>query len=399
MKSFNEDNEIKMPEIKSIFHKKILFNKMIHKIKLKPIDYTSTTGINVGNQISTFTELDKSKIKISKAILLNKQKNNEFNYHRNENLKKDLNRYINNSLDIKKDLKRYTNNSLAFRLFKESNTPYHAYEVNKAKRSILLQIKNNNNLENKIVPINSIKSIIKSNLKNITNINISRNNFFIKRNKTINLNEKSKDSKIFRNIKPINIKFSFLDDQTKKDIEQRDVVDFKIFENEKLKKSIKESLLNDINHDELQYKLYLDFKKSITNRVNYFEDIFIIPHIKNNFSLSKPFDDLIALNEKLRNRNLLHRQVALSMNKICIIKKLLKIKKKMEMQKLLEEYEPKNELIPNINNELKQFEEQFGQFELNDYFDKSYNNAYIWFANKKLKDTIYKKVNPFLPLN
>ena len=238
MKSFNEDNEIKMPEIKSIFHKKILFNKMIHKIKLKPIDYTSTTGINVGNQISTFTELDKSKIKISKAILLNKQKNNEFNYHRNENLKKDLNRYINNSLDIKKDLKRYTNNSLAFRLFKESNTPYHAYEVNKAKRSILLQIKNNNNLENKIVPINSIKSIIKSNLKNITNINISRNNFFIKRNKTINLNEKSKDSKIFRNITPINNKFGFLDDQTKKDIEQRDVVDFKIFENEKLKKSI-----------------------------------------------------------------------------------------------------------------------------------------------------------------
>ena len=78
----------------------------------------------------------------------------------------------------------------------------------------------------------------------------------------------------------------------------------------------------------MQYKLYLDFKKSITNRVNYFEDIFMIPHLKNNFSLSKPFDDLIALNEKLRNRNLLHRQVALSMNKICIIKKLLKIKKK-----------------------------------------------------------------------
>ena len=125
----------------------------------------------------------------------------------------------------------------------------------------------------------------------------------------------------------------------------------------------------------------------------------MIPHLKNNFSLSKPFDDLIALNEKLRNRNLLHRQVALSMNKICIIKKLLKIKKKMEMQKLLEEYEPKKELIPNTNNELKQFEEQFGQFELNDYFDKSYNNAYIWFANKKLKDIIYKKVNPFLPLN
>ena len=71
----------------------------------------------------------------------------------------------------------------------------------------------------------------------------------------------------------------------------------------------------------------------------------------------------------------------------------------MEMQKLLEEYEPKKELIPNTNNELKQFEEQFGQFELNDYFDKSYNNAYIWFANKKLKDIIYKKVNPFLPLN
>lgn len=402
MKSFNQENEIKMPEIKSIFHKKLLFNKMIHKIKLKPIDYTSNTsndvlrGINSGNKTNIYTELNKNKTKISKTILLSKQNNNEFNYHKNEDLKKNLKRYMNNSLDLNKDLKRYTNNSMAFRLFKESNTPYHAYEVNKAQRSILLQIKNNNDLDNKIVQINSIKSIIKSNLKNITNINISRNNFFIRRNKTINLKEKSKITKVFRNITPINIKKGFLDDQTKKDIEQRDVVDLKIFENEKLKKSIKESLLNDINHDELQYKIYLDFKKSITNRINYFEDIFIIPHLKNNFSLSKPFNDLIALNEKLRNRNLLHRQVALSMNKICIIKKLLKTKRKMEMQKLLEEYKPKKDLNPNIYNELNPFEEQFGQFELNDYFDKSYNNSYIWFANKKLKETIYKKVNPFL---
>ena len=118
------------------------------------------------------------------------------------------------------------------------------------------------------------------------------------------------------------------------------------------------------------------------------EDIFIIPHIKNNFSLSRPFNDLIVLEEKLKNRNLLHRQVALSMNRVCIIKQLLKIKKKMDMQKLLEEYKPKKEWNPNINYELNQYEQKFKNFELDNFFNKSLNHRFIWFANKRLKQAL-----------
>ena len=395
METSNGENEIKIPEIKTIFKKRFLFNKMLYKIKLKPIDpssnYNTITNFNIQNidnknnnlrTQKTYNELDKNIFKDHAKTLSLNNKSNICNYK---------------NTDLNKDLKRYTNNSLTFKIFKELNNPYHSYAVNKAKKSILLRIKNDKNKENikekKVIPLNSIKILLNHNLKNLTSINLSRNNFFIKtQNKTF-VNKNNKASIFFNNIGPVKA-LSTLDDNDKKDLELRDEVDFKIYENEKLKKSIRNSLLNDINHDETNYKLYLNYLKPLTNKINFFEDIYIIPHIKNNLALSRPFDNLVILYKKLKNKNLLERHVALSMNRICIINKLLKIEREMEMQKLIEEseYKSKRRLSNNINNiniELNKYEKEFKNFELNDFFDKCYNNTFICFADKKLKHAVF----------
>ena len=58
-----------------------------------------------------------------------------------------------------------------------------------------------------------------------------------------------------------------------------DEVDMKILENEKLIKKIRLSLLQDINPDEKNNKLYLNYLKSITNYINYFQDIIYLKNL------------------------------------------------------------------------------------------------------------------------
>ena len=165
-----------------------------------------------------------------------------------------------------------------------------------------------------------------------------------------------------------------------------DNIEINVFENDKLNKSIRNSLLNDINHDEINYILYKNYIKTLTNKVNFVEDIYRVPHIGNNLALSNPFEDLDILNNRLSNKNLLHKQIILSMNKITIIKELLKKEKEKEMKQLMKiiEFKSKKKLKNNDSSEkiINKYEAKFQHFELTDYFWKYNNYAIINFANK-----------------
>ena len=179
----------------------------------------------------------------------------------------------------------------------------------------------------------------------------------------------------------------------KNDSELYDEIDNKMFENEKLKKRIRISLLQDINPEEKNYKLFLDFLKPMTNYYNCFADIYIVPHIKNKLAFNKSINDSEELFSKLCNKNMLHKKTVLSMNRINIIRELIK-KKEKERKKMLEEMNKKPILKWKNYEELllSQYEKKFEKFELEDYFVKCTDYQIISFADKKLKDYIFNNI-------
>ena len=441
-KYIKSNNSSSMSKIEAFFQRRLLAQKNLYAIKLNSIDLNSKNKtINFKKMLSN----SKKSIENSKINSIN----NNYNYttqstertvpqllKMNENYPKRIlsyrernnNKLKYNKAEIKKDLRKYTNNSTTFKYFSQLNKEYHPYTVNKAIRSILLASKEKETeTHQKIIQLKAIKSLLYNNSKiytneitpkhnyinkkllfrnnyNNNNLSNSKNNTYTKTTTPIKtyLSKKSKTFKK-RFSKFINISSIKKPNKThyfsnkKKDIELMDEVDIHIFENDKLNLMIKNSLLNDINHDEINYKLFLDYLKSLTNKIDFHEDIYLVPHIQNNLSLAKPFDNLVLLNEKLRDKNLLHKQVALSMNKISIIKILLMNKREIEMKKYMEknDFKPKRKWSNNDESLEKkignQYEKKFQHFELTDYFGKCNNYNIIGFANQKLKECIFYK--------
>ena len=431
-KSFKLNSSIL--KLEAVFEKRHLDKNKLLKIKLNSIDKISNyktlpnlkknsknakniyeeSKINNYNLTTQYTErinpeLVKSKNspKIVRRILSYREKiSNKNNYDNNV---------------LKKDLLKFTNNSLTFRSFKKSNKDYQPYTVRAAIKSVLLQVNQEREKEDnkKINELKSIRSMLFKN-NDISKINVNNfvkkntiNSFYLNNINKIKITSKKPFSRnIFRN-RTFRKKISKLfvqstspasprihipsySNKKKKDLELRDEVDINRFENDKLKKVIRNALLNDINPDDMNYKLYLDYLKPITNRINFHEDIYIVPHLKNNLLLSKPLDDFELLNDKFQNRNLLHRRISLSLNKLFIMKGLLKKARDLEMEKLLEinECKSKNKWYNDDNifdKKISPFEKSFEHFELTDYFGKINNIGVIGFANKKLKDTIFNK--------
>ena len=173
-----------------------------------------------------------------------------------------------------------------------------------------------------------------------------------------------------------------------------DKVDNKMLENEKLIKKIRISLLQDINPEENNYKLYLNYLKSIPNFFNFHQDIYMTPHIKNNFSFCQNVNNFDILVRKLCNKNILHKKVVLSMNRIRIIRELLIKEKENERKQMIEEIQQRPILKWKNHGETKlnQYEKKFGKYELQDFFEKCTNNQIIRFADKKLRNIIYSKI-------
>lgn len=397
-------NSNNVSRIESFFLKRLSSQNKLLKIKLNSINnYPNHIMQNFKNKTIN-TKVNEIPFIIKNNTIINPKEENSKNcYNKNKKLifsymHKSKNKYSYNNIELKNDLKRYTNNSLAFKCFNYFNKNYHPYSANKVIKSILFHTKTEGQKEDSknIFELNNIPQLIytnnQKNQKNYKQKTISRNIFFTKKIRTF----KKKFSKFYK-FSPIKIP-KFDENKRSKDPELRDEVDINIFENSKLKRAVKKSLLNDINHDEVNYKLYKDYLKAFTNKVNFIEDIYMVPHIQNHLSLRKPIDNLVLLNEKLRDKNFLHKQVALSMNKILIIKILLKKKREMELKmmeiKENEEIKPKKKWKndeESFEKKLNQFENQFEHFDLTDYFGKCNNYTIIGFANKKLKDCLYSK--------
>ena len=303
---------------------------------------------------------------------------------------------IEDKSDFNNDLKKYTNNSLTYRVFTQINRSYHPYSVNRIKRSILPYIKSEKEKEKKKeineLEINTLKLLFLNDSRIIYPYAISLNEHSLYQSNTF---KDEKPKIIFNKISKIRIP-KLLNINNHDDLELRDKVDTELFEKLKLYKIIRDSLLNDINQDINDRNLVLKYLKSMINNINFHRDIYMVPHIKNNFVFSKPTKDFISMNNKLKNKNLLNKQVVLSINSICIINKLLEKKKEMEYKKMLEEeeYNPKKKIKWDINedmnkNEINLYEQKFKAFELMDFFEKKGNYSKTFFAEQKLKHSIY----------
>jgi hypothetical protein len=283
---------------------------------------------------------------------------------------------------------------MTFRIFNELNKPYHPYSVNTIKNSILFQNKKRKEIKDKMLHINSLKTLLYNN-KGISYMK-NKSEKFYKKNYNNEYFSKKKLSKIFEEINKNELNNILKYNNAKKDLELRDEIDVTFFEDYKLKKIIKKSLLNDINQDEINNKLYFDFLKPIVHQINYYNDIYRVPHISNNLALGKPIKNLDIFQNLIKNRNILHEKVSLAMNKMFIIKEKLREKKELKKKKMFERGDSKLKkkwIQSDESFELKcyEFEKKFQYFELTDYFWKCNNYSVIDLACKKLKDVIFTK--------
>ena len=388
MTTREEGTETPKQDINSLQQKSLLYKIRFHKLELfsnsnsKTIpNFNTSRSIkkaknyqiknNNFNTIFTYTERRK-KLKNYENYKYDIKDDTKDKYDKNHN-------YNYNNPILNNNLKRYTNNSVNFKNFNELNKPYHPYFIDKTKKLLLLSIKKER------------KKLFDS-PKNLPHINSSRNDYIFKESKT----NPKENMKLFIGIKPI--KPIILDDSNIKDLEIRDTVDFDYFKNDKCNRIIRKELLHDINFDITHNNyLYLDFIKSKQHKINFFEDINIIPHIKNNLSLrNHRFKDIKMINKTFINRNYINKKISLSLNRSFIIKSLLKRMKEIEEERIRKEDEYKLKTRWNSDEvykeiKLSDYERKFEQFELQDYFSKSMNYSLVCLADKKLKESFFQK--------
>ena len=390
MTTKEEGTETPKQDINPLFQKPVLYKIRIQKLELlsqsnsKTIPYFNTSrsskktkkyqlkDINF-NTIFTYTERKKK---------LKNNENHKYDIKNNINDKLSKNHNYNfnyNNPILNNNLKRYTNNSVNFKNFNELNKFYHPYFIDKTKKLLLFTLKKER------------KQLFES-PKHLPHINSSRNEYLSKESKTC----QKENMQLFLGIKQI--KPIILDNYKMKDLEIRDKVDFDYFKYDKYQRIIRKALLHDINFDTIHSNyLYLDYMKSKPHKINYFEDINIIPHLKNNLSLSKHrFKDIKLLNKTLVNRNYITKKISLSLNRSFIINSLLKKMKEIEEERIRKEDEYRLKTRWNSDEvykeiKLSDYEKKFEQFELQDYFGKSMNYPLVSFADKKIKENFFQK--------
>ena len=396
-KLVNKKSKIHLPNIELIvkrgnFNKKKLlkhnesqFDNSINKIELSNENKKKNNIFlqyeNLKTQIYAKYNPSNTNTEFFKMKLKNKTKIFSYNIkgfqQKNSSLK-----YIYKSPESNDDLRRYTNNSSSFRIFNGQDNPYQSYTIKKLKKiekPILLQ--SPKNIEN----ISSTRFF--SNNSKFYSINSYKNYF------NHNCENQKKNSKIFIKIPPIDIS-ELVDKSSENDLESRDKVDNKILENEKLREKIRITLLQDFNHDKKHNKLYLDFLKPLNHYIDFYQDIYIIPHIKNNFAFRKPTKDLEKLSHILCDKNLFHQQIVLILNRLIITREQLIKQKEIDQKKIFEEEQDMKFGLKYNNLEeekINQYEKKYENYELQDSFEKCANHQVISFADKKIRECIFTK--------
>ena len=376
-KNFNKKKLLKFNEslIDNSITKNCFLNEKIKKNNIF-LQYENRTQMKAqNNPYNTNTDFFKMKLKNKTKIFSYNIKGMQ---QKNSSLK-----YIYKSPESNEDLRRYTNNSSSFRFFNGQDNPYQSYTIKKLKKiekPILLQSpKNIENISSTRFFSNNSNFYSNNSHKNVLNNNI--------------FEYQKENSKIFIKIPPIDLS-ELVDKSNENDLESRDKVDIKILENEKLREKIRLSLLQDINHDKKHNKLYVDYLKPINHYIDFYQDIYVIPHIKNKFTFTKPIKDLEKLSQKLCDKNLFHKQIVLILNRVKIIRELLIKQKEIDLKKMFEEEQDMRfDLKFNNLEELKvnQYEKKYEKYELQDSFEKCTNHQVISFADKKARECIFTK--------
>jgi hypothetical protein len=388
MTTKEEGTETPKQDIKPLLQKSVLY-----KIRLQKLEFVSKSNTKTIPYFNTCRNIKKAKkyqlrnnnfnTIFTYTDRKNKLRDNENHKHYNRNdsndkLIKNYNFNYNNPI-FNNNLKRYTNNSVNFKNFNELNKAYHPYIIDKTKKLLLITLEKER------------KQLFES-PKHLPYINSPRNEYLHKESKTY----QKENIQLFHGIKQI--KPIILDNNKIKDLEIRDTVDFDYFNNDEYKRIIRKALLHDINFDTIHSNyLYLDYMKSKPHKINYFEDINIIPHMQNNLSLrNKRFKDIKLLNKTLVNRNYITKKISLSLNRSFIIRSLLKKMKEIEEERIRKEDEYKLKTRWNSDEvykeiKLSDYEKKFKQFELQDYFGKSMNYPLVSLADKKIKENFFQK--------
>jgi hypothetical protein len=392
MTTKEEGTETPKQDIKPFLQKSVLY-----RIRLQKLELFSNSNSNTNSKTIPYFNTSRSIKKLKKNQVKNNNFNTIFSYtdkkkklRINENHKHDIkndsinklskNRYLNyNNPIFNNNLKKYTNNSVNFKNFNELNKLYHPYFIDKTKKLLLFSLKKER------------KQLFES-PSHLPRILSSRNEFLKKESETYQ-KENMQLLLGIKHLKPVILDFNKI-----KDLEIKDSVDFDYFKNDKYKRIIKKALLHDINFDTVHSNyLFLDYMKSEPHKINYFEDINIIPHMQNNLSLhNKRFKDIKLLNKTLVNRNYMTKKIALSLNRCFIIKSLLKKMKEIEEERIRKEDEYRLKTRWNSDEvykeiKLSDYEKKFEQFELHDYFGKSMNYPLVSLVDKKIKENFFQK--------
>ena len=180
--------------------------------------------------------------------------------------------------------------------------------------------------------------------------------------------------------------------------EMKDKVNLYYFRDEKLKSKLRKALYFELNSYEYDDEKYNEYKKSIENYMNYINDIYIIPHIKNRFLYSKPIYDPRQINKILFSKNLINKEDAQGLNKF-----LINNMKKEEIEKeKMKQREKKMKELSSSNNYLQKLcldyeDEDFPKMtsdevvEISDFFERNIGYKSVTFASNKLKKVVYKE--------
>lgn len=194
---------------------------------------------------------------------------------------------------------------------------------------------------------------------------------------TLNKENLKKTSQTFRRIiKHLTTKKVKLKSQTKNgkySDELNDRVNSLDFQYDKLHKKIRESLLNDINPMYSLEAVNDCFYHKLENKVNYIEDIYLVPHLRNHFILTGE-----NIEQKILKANCISRQICSSMNK--------EKRKKIFFEDQKRKHNFYNLVLKTVKSIAKPHNKPMESLQIEEYFTKRDIYKNVNFSPEKVKN-------------
>ena len=148
------------------------------------------------------------------------------------------------------------------------------------------------------------------------------------------------------------------------------------FQYDKLHKRIRESLLNDINPMYSLEAVSDSFYHKLENKINYIEDIYLVPHLRNHFILTGK-----NMEQKILKANCISKQICFSMNK--------EKRKKIFFEDQKRKHNFYNLIIRTVKTVAKSHAKGMDTLQIEEYFTKRDIYKPVNFASEKVKNICY----------